>query len=53
MTCKLIPKKSSEWETDMWVAAIGIKKAFDSMYNIEQQSGDPSETTQSLNNTFA
>ena len=31
MTCKLIHKKSSEWETDMWVAAIDIKKAFDSM----------------------
>ena len=30
-TCKLISQKSGEWETDMWVAAIDFKKAFDSL----------------------
>ena len=31
MTYKLTSQKSREWGTDMWVAAIGSKKAFDSI----------------------
>ena len=31
MTYKPISQKSREWRTDMWVAAIDVKKAFDSI----------------------